>query len=49
MISPASFNYYLEMLEDASNTTGCLGFSDKTLEIALDCLITYSNTENEQA
>lgn len=48
MISPASFNFYQEMLEDLSNTSGCPGFSDETLESVLGCLITYSNIESEQ-
>ena len=38
MISPASFNYYLEEMDNLNNVTGLLPLSEQVLQVAFGIL-----------
>jgi hypothetical protein len=48
MISPASFNFYQELLEDVQLVTGSKPFTEEWLASTMNILVEVSKTQQEE-
>lgn len=47
MISPSSFNYYQDLLEDIDNYAGCKSYSDEVLGSLMSAMVQHTEEEQE--